>query len=192
HPDNWLVLRKGALAESSSQITLDEVRRAKNAEGIVRDEKGEPLASEEMMILITLSRLSGTRAHVQVRGIGAHGLALRPQVQLMEGRMFQPGLRECIVSRGLAQRFTGCRLGQRFRTGKLDWEVVGIFDAHHTAYDSEIWMAVDEAREAFHRTFYSALLLRAAAGAGPAAKAHIEADRSVHLRAVPEMEYFRE
>src|SRR5206468_1410061 len=168
------------------------IRRAKNAEGIVRDEKGEPLASEEMMILITLPRLSGTRAHVQVRGIGAQGLALRPQVQLVEGRRFRPGLRECIVSRDLARRFAGCRLGQRFRTGKLDWEVVGIFDAHHTAYDSEIWMAVDEAREAFHRTFFSALLLRAAPGEGQAIKSHIEADRSVHLRAVPEMDYFRE
>src|SRR5439155_15037945 len=192
HPGNLLVIRKGALAESSSQITVDEIRRAKYGEGIVLDEKGEPLASAEMMILITLSRLSGSKAHVQVRGIGPQGLALRPQVRLAEGRMFRPGLRECVVSRGLAQRFAGCRLGQGFRTGKLDWQVVGIFDAHHTAYDSEIWMAVDEAREAFHRTFYSALLLRAAAGAGPAVKAHIEADRSVHLRAVPEMEYFRE
>lgn len=191
-PDNWMVLRKGALAESSSQITVDEIRRAKNAEGIVHDANGEPLASEEMMILITLPRRSGTKAHVQVRGIGPHGLALRPQVQLVAGRMFQSGLRECIVSRSLAQRFAGCRLGQRFRTGKLDWKVVGIFDAHHTAYESEIWMAVDEAREAFHRTFYSALLVRAAPGAGSAVKAQIEADRSVHLRAVPEMEYFRE
>src|SRR5438552_18894003 len=131
HPDNWLVLRKGALAESSCQITLDEIRRAKNAEGIVRDEKGEPLASEEMMILITLSRLSGTRAHVQVRGIGAHGLALRPQVQLVEGRMFQSGMRECMVSFGVARRFAGCRLGQGVRSGNLEWEVVGNFDAHH-------------------------------------------------------------
>ena len=192
HPGNLLVIRKGALAESSSQITVDEIRRAKYGEGIVLDEKGEPLASAEMMILITLSRLSGSKAHVQVRGIGPQGLALRPQVQLVEGRMFRPGLRECVVSRGLAQRFAGCRLGQRFRTGKVDWQVVGIFDAHHTAYDSEIWMAVDEAREAFHRTFYSALLLRAAAGAGPAVKSRIEADRSVHLRVVPETEYFRE
>src|SRR5947209_4866978 len=59
---NLLVIRKGALAESSSQITLDEVRRTKYLDGIAQNEQGEPLASAEMIILITLERKSGGRA----------------------------------------------------------------------------------------------------------------------------------
>jgi len=40
--------------------------------------------------------------------------------------MFQPGRRECVVSRNVARRFENCRHGQRFRSGKGNWEVVGI------------------------------------------------------------------
>src|SRR5947208_1752014 len=57
-PHNLLVLRKGSLAESSSQITLDEVRRTRFLDGVARNEKEEPLASAEIIVLITLERLA--------------------------------------------------------------------------------------------------------------------------------------
>src|SRR5262249_39174392 len=115
---NLLVLRKGALAESSSQITVDDVRRTRLLEGIARTPRGEPLASAEVIVLITLDRASGGKAHVQVRGLGPLGLQLRPQLHLVEGRMFQPGVRECIVSRKVAGRFSHCSLGEHFLSGK--------------------------------------------------------------------------
>ena len=87
-PRNLLVTRKGALAESSSQITADHVRRTRSLDGIQRTPQGESLASAEMIVLITLPRRSGGLAHVQVRGLGPLGLQLRPYVKLVEGRMF--------------------------------------------------------------------------------------------------------
>ena len=113
---NLLVLRKGAQAESSSQVTFDEVRRVKFLEGIERA-GGEPLASAEIIVLITLQRASGGKAHVQVRGLGPMGAALRPDIKVIEGRMFEPGRRECIVSRSVAKRFPECGLGREFRSG---------------------------------------------------------------------------
>src|SRR5436190_6310653 len=50
---NLLVIRKGALAESSSQITIDDVRRTRFLEGIRRTPEGDPLASGEVIVLIT-------------------------------------------------------------------------------------------------------------------------------------------
>lgn len=192
-PKNLLVVRKGSMAESSSQITFDEVRRVKYLDGIVRDETGEPLASAEIIVLITLERASGGRAHVQVRGISPQSLRLRPGIRLVEGRMFVPGQRECIVSRQVAGRFPSCRLGQRFRSGKGNWEVVGIFDARKSAYDSEIWVDADEAREAFNRSFYGSVLLRPADEAsGQALTARIERDRAMQLRALSEKAYYAE
>jgi putative ABC transport system permease protein len=192
-PKNLLVVRKGSMAESSSQITFDEVRRVKYLEGIVRDEKGEPLASAEMIVLITLERASGGRAHVQVRGISPQSVQLRPGIRIVEGRMFSPGQRECIVSRKVARRFPSCQLGQRFRSGKGHWEVVGTFDAQKSAYDSEIWVDADEAREAFNRSFYGSVLLRPADEATTKALiARIEGDRAMQLRALTEKEYYAE
>ena len=192
-PRNLLVLRKGSIAESSSQVTLENVRQAKFLDGIARNDKGDPIVSSEIMVLITLHRASGGKAHVQVRGLGAMGLELRPQVRFAEGRMFQPGLRECIVSQSLARRFPDLRLGQSFRSGKHAWKVVGIVEASQTAYDSEIWVDADEAREAFNRSFYGSILLRPVnATAAAALKTRIEQDKQMQLRVLTESEYYRE
>jgi putative ABC transport system permease protein len=192
-PRNLLVIRKGALAESSSQITIEEVRRTRYLDGLARDEAGEPLHSPEMIVLITLGRAHGGNAHVQVRGLGRQGWRLRPQLRLLQGRWFEPGRRECMVSRSVAERFQGCRLGQEFRSGKLTWKVVGVFEARKTAYDSEIWVDVDEAREAYHRSFYCSIVMRPRdMQAARLLAARIEQDRQMRLRVLTETEYYRE
>ncbi len=160
-PRNLLVLRKGSTAESSSQITHDEVRVIKYLGGIARDAHDDPLASAEIVVLINQARIDHSGfANVLVRGIGQVGCELRPQVNLVEGRMFAQGLHECIVSRKIAERFADCRVGQSFRSGKTTWHVVGMFDASKTAYESEIWVDADEARDVFHRDFYGSVLVR--------------------------------
>jgi putative ABC transport system permease protein len=190
---NLLVLRKGALAESSSQITPEEAQQVTVLDGIGRDAQGRPLASAEVIVLATLSRASGGRAHVQVRGVGPAGGQLRPEVRIVEGRMFQPGVRECIASRSIARRFASCGLGQTFGSGKHTWKVVGLFDARHSAYDSEVWVDAEEAREAFNRSFYGSVSLRPTNDAAAASLIQrIADDRQMRLRALTEADYYRE
>jgi putative ABC transport system permease protein len=190
-PRNLLALRRGALAESSSQITFEEVRLIQYLDGIARNGEGEPLASPEIIVLITMERGSGGQAHVQVRGLGPTGKQLRPEVWISEGRMFQPGRRECIVSGNIARRFKDCRLGQTFRSGKHTWNVVGIFDARQTAYDSEIWMDADEARDAFNRSFYCSVVVRPVDGKAAARlRERIKNDKRLHLEILTEREYY--
>jgi len=190
---NLLLLRKGSTAESSSQIARADVQRVRYLEGIARDEAGNPLVSAEIILLIYLDRIDGSGgANVLIRGMRAAGLSLRPQVRMVEGRMLQPGLRECVVSRKIADRFANCRVGQQFQSGATSWTVVGIFEAGKTAYESEIWMDADEARDVFNRDFYGSVLLRAADGAGPALVARLEADRALQVRVLGETEYYRE
>jgi putative ABC transport system permease protein len=158
---NLLVLRRGATAESSSQITREEARRIQYLSGMARNSRGEPMVSAEIIVLILLDRANGIgTANVQVRGIGPTALELRPQIRILEGRMLQPGLRECLVSLRIAGRFAHCRVGDSFQSGKTTWHVVGMFDAQKTAYESEIWVDADEAREVFHRNFFGSVLLR--------------------------------
>jgi len=192
---NILVLRKGAMAESSSQITLEEVRRTRFLDGIARTPQGEPLASAEVIVLVTLERIHGGSAHVQVRGLGPTGAQLRPGIQLLpdQGRMFRPGQRECIVSQNIARRFKQCQLGQSFKSGRNSWTVVGIFDARKTAYDSEIWMDADEARDGFNRSFYCSMVLRPTDDAAAARLIRrIETDKELQLEALTERAYFEE
>ena len=194
-PRNLLVLRKGSTAESSSQITRNEVRLIKYLDGIARDANGEPLASAEILVLINLDRIDRTgTANVLVRGIGPVGLRLRTSIKLVEGRMFQSGLHECIVSRKIANRFAGCRVGQQFRSGRTEWRVVGIFEADKTAYESEIWVDADEARDVFKRNFYGSILIRPVEDSAAVATMikRMEADKQLSIRVLPEVEYYRE
>ena len=194
-PRNLLVLRKGSTAESSSQITRDEVRQIRYLAGIARNAAGEPIASPEIQVLVQMDRVdqSGT-AHVLLRGLGPVGIELRPNVQIRAGRMFQSGLNECIVSQRIAQRFVHCQVGDKFTGGKAHWTVVGIFDAAKTAYESEIWADADEARAAFNRSFYGSILLRPSADAGAVAilTNRIESNRDLSVRVLTESDYYKE
>ncbi len=191
-PRNLLVIRKGATAESSSQIGREEVRIMKYLDGIAKNEKGERMASAEIIVLIYLDRLEADGgANVLVRGMGPMGLALRPQATLVQGRMFKPGLRECVVSTKIAARFKGCRLGESFRSGRNDWKVVGIFDAQKSAYESEIWIDADEARDVFNRDFYGSMMfLPESEAAAEQLKTRMEGDKNLQVRVLRETEYY--
>lgn len=192
--NNLLVLRKGSTAESSSQVGREQVRQIKYLNGIARDAKGDPMASPEIIVLINLLRTDGSgSANVLVRGMGAMGIELRPEVKLIEGRLFQPGLHECIVSRKIADRFANCHVGESFRAGKFFWKVVGIFEARKTAFESEIWVDADETRDAFNRDFYGSVLLRPTdEAAAVALTKRMENDRQLQGRILPEKKYYEE
>lgn len=190
---NLMALRKGATAESSSQIGREDARRIKYTPGIARTEKGEPLASAEIIVLALLERIEGGSANVQVRGLGPVGLELRPQIRIVEGRMFAAGRREVIVSRKIAERFVHCRVGESFRSGTTAWQVVGIFDAQKTAFESEIWMDADECREVFKRDFYGAVLLRPVdAVAAATLTERLHNDKTLNVKVVTETAYYQE
>jgi putative ABC transport system permease protein len=191
---NLIILRKGATAESSSQISRDEARRIQYLTGIARDPQGNPYASAEIIVLVLLDRITGDgTANVLVRGGGAMAMPLRPQIRLVEGRMLQPGLHECIVSRRIAERFAHCRVGDSFQSGKITWHVVGMFDAQRTAYESEIWVDADEARSAFKRTFYGSVLLRPVnEAAAESLKQRLLSDRLLSVKVLTEAAYYEE
>ncbi len=193
-PRNLLVLRKGSTAESSSQIMRADVPRIRYAPGVARDENGTPIASAEIIVLIFLERIDHSGgANVLLRGMGPMGLSLRPTIKIVEGRMFQTGLHECIVSRRISSRFASCKVGDSFQTGRTTWHVVGMFDGQKTAYDSEIWIDADEARDTFHRNFYGSVLLRPAdAAATKPLIAQLESDKNIQVRVLPESEYYQE
>ncbi len=191
-PSNLLVVRKGSQAESGSLVTREQFRIIESFEGIQRNAEGRPVVSAEVVAIISAARAQGPgEANALVRGITARGMELRPQVRLVEGRWFEGGRREVVVSRSLARRFRDFGIGGEVKAGRARLRVVGHFDGGGSAFDSEAWMDADEARAVFDREQYSSVLLRPA---GPeqarALVARIEGDRRFSLRAEGEVEYY--
>ena len=130
-------------------------------------------------------------SNITVRGTSPEGLSLRPQCRLVEGRMYQQGLNEAVVSRALSRRFENKRIGDQLRLGKGEWKVVGYFDGSNTAFDSEIWVDAHQLASDYNRQTYSSCLLRAEDEAGATSIAQaIENDRRFNLMAQRETGYY--
>ena len=149
--DTAIVLRGGSAAESASVLTHDDVLAIEQASGIARDASGKPMASAELVVAASVKQKgSDEDANAQLRGVDDEAWALRPNLKIIEGRKFKPGLRELDVGRGAARQFAGMVLGDEVKLGRESWKVVGVFAAGD-AYDSELWADRPTVASAYRR-----------------------------------------
>ena len=84
-PRNLMIVRKGSTAESSSQVSRAQLMTIQYLPEIARDDRGRPLVSADLVVLLSLPRKDGSgEANVTMRGISPQGAELRPQVQLIK------------------------------------------------------------------------------------------------------------
>ena len=157
-----IVLRDGSNTEMESYFPTETYRILASLPGVARGPDGEPLASGETVTLQILERLDGSETNAIIRGVEPEAFALRPDIQLADGRLFEPGRTEIIVGEQLAGQIEGLELGNTLDLGRFTFTVVGIFDAAGSSYGSEIWGNVQEFGDAFRRqNYYSSTRLRA-------------------------------
>jgi len=192
-PRNLMVVRKGSTAESASLVSRETLRILQYFEEIARNERGEPIISADVLVLVSLPRKDGSgEANVLLRGVTPRGLELRPQVKLVAGRWSTPGQREIVVSARLAGRFANFGLGESFKAGTATLTVVGWLDGRGSAFDSECWLDADECRSIFERDMYSSCLIRPVdAAAAQRLVQRIEEDRRFKLKVEREVDYYR-
>ena len=190
--DAAIVLRGGSDSELNSALSRDDVTLIKLAPGIRKGADGLPQASAEMMVIAELVRQGDKQngANITVRGVEPAAFALRPQLKIIEGRKFQPGLRELIVGRGVTQQFQGAGLGQTLRMRGSDWTVVGVFESGDS-HDSELWADAEVTQTTFNRNGYSSILV---ALDSPQAlqtfKDHLQSDPRLSVDVQNEQDYF--
>ncbi len=195
-PDNVIVLRKGAGAEINSGIARNQASVIETLPRIATDELGRRLVSKEPVVLNNLpKRDSGKPSNVTVRGTSEAALQLRPQVRIVEGRMFRPGSSEIVTGRSIAHGFQGAGLGETLRFAGRDWTVVGVFDAGRTAFDSEIWGDAEQMMQAFRRQAYSTVVFRLASADDESfdkVRSTIDGDVRLTLEAKREVAFYAE
>src|SRR5580765_54745 len=190
--DAALVLRGGSDAELNSAFDRASTDLIKEQPGIAAGADGKPLASAELMVIAELVRKDDVRngANITLRGIEPAAFALRPQLKIVGGRNFTPGLRELIVGRGVLQQFQGAAIGDTVRMRGSEWKVVGTF-ASGDAHDSEMWTDINVARSTFGRQGSSSVL---AALDGPDGLARLRsavaAEPRLSLDVMREQDYF--
>ena len=191
HERNLIVLRKGSTNDGSSALSLEAFQTIRYFEGIARDEDDQPLVSPELVVQPFFRRGEG-RENVLVRGVEPVALQVHDDVEIVEGRMFNPSKSEAIVGTSVAGRYDGAQLGSDLRFGRGTWKVVGIFESGGSSFESEVWVDVRElANDARRPMPYSGIRIRAAPGADiDALTRRIDDDPRFALEARPEPEYY--
>lgn len=194
-PDRALVLRKGSDTELASNIENGAVGLVLSAPGVSADQSG-PRGAGEVVVVIAAEKLgtSGQVSNVQVRGVQPRSFDLRSGLRMVEGRAARPGTDEAVVGQAVRGRFHGLELGESFELKKnRPVQIVGVFAAGGSAFDSEVWVDVDTLRTAFGRQgLVSSVLVELESPAKyDAFAATMEHDKQLGLEVFREPEYYR-
>lgn len=190
--ENAIILRKGATSETVSAVLKPQLPMIEALPQIARAPEGHPLASPELVVIISLPRRSDNQpANVPLRGVGTRAWEIRNTLRIVEGRRFTPGLREINVGRQAANRFKGLTLGSDVRFGNTTWKVVGIFTADDASFESEVWGDVDLMMPAFQRDGYQSVTVKLTdPSAFESFQAAMGADPRLDLKPQQEREYY--
>jgi putative ABC transport system permease protein len=156
--DRAIVLRGGSQSEINSVISRDNSLTILDAAGVKKDTDGKPIGTADVVTIVNLPKLGdGATSNVTLRGTGAKFAALRPEFRILEGRMFQPAVREVVVGASAAKQFKGLTLGSKISFRESDWTVVGIFTTGGDAHESELIGDADTVQSAFRRTAFQSM-----------------------------------
>ena len=195
-PDNAIVLRKGADSELSSDVSDEAVRLIKAAPGVKKTAEGTPLILGEVVSVIYMDLANGMgKSNLLLRGVPPEVRDFRTEVEVVEGRWPKPGTDEAMIGVGVRGRFVETDLGGKpeLRKGR-NVEIVGVFTAGGSSYESELWADLESVRDAFGRegsvSGVRVKLESAALFDGFAAA--VESDQRLGLSSIREPQYYEE
>ena len=193
-PQNAIVLRKGATAETTSGVVRTDVPIVEALPQVARRADNLPMASPELVVAIALPRRSDNQAaNVPVRGVGPRAYDVRDTLKMVEGRRFTPGTREINAGHLAVGRFQGLELGHTVKFGGATWNVVGIFTAEDASFESEIWGDADLMQPAFQRNGYQSITVKLADPTlFDSFRAAVESDPRLYLKPQREQDYYTE
>jgi putative ABC transport system permease protein len=165
-PDRVIILRGGSDAELNSNLTRTDIATISNAPGLAQDLGGKALLSSELVTVVNIPKIdTGTDANVTLRGVGLKLTEVRPELRVVDGRMFRPAVRELIAGLGASKQFLGLGVGSVLHLRNADWTVTGLFTSNGDVHESELLADVDTVGSSLERNGYSsavALLTSAA------------------------------
>ncbi len=192
--DTAIVMRGASASEVMSVLDHDSVTLIPQTAGIAKDAKGLPIASPELVVAANLPIKGGQaddEGSVQLRGVSDQAWAVRPNLKMVEGRKFTPGMRELIVGKGAARQFAGLEPGHEIRLGSQLWTVVGVFSSGD-AMDSEVWGDAGVVADTYRRgsSRASVTVKLADPAAFDAFKATLEANPQLKVDVSTTLDYF--
>ncbi|MCH9828790.1 MAG: ABC transporter permease [Gammaproteobacteria bacterium] len=157
-PDRTLVLRGGSQAEINSSLSREDAQTVLDAPGIRRTADGKPIACGEAVTIISMKTIADdSDSNVTLRGTCDKLQALRPELKMVAGRMFEPAVRELIVGVSAAKQFKNLQIGDEIEFRNSSWTVVGHFTTGGDNHESELVGDIETVLSAYRRNGYQSL-----------------------------------
>jgi putative ABC transport system permease protein len=192
---NAILLQKGAQSEIGSSISKASADSLALDSRIARAADGKALVSPELVTVVALPKVSNGRlSNVTVRGITQRAFDVRDGIRIVQGRRMKPGVFELIVGKQIQSRFRGLDVGSRPSLMKREFEVVGVFDADGSAFESELWVDYDAMASAFNRagTESSITVRLSNPSTLPELRQELDSNPRYQLQTTPELQFYEE
>jgi len=158
-PDRVIILRGGSDAELNSNVTRSDVDTVSNAPGLAKDADGKAILSSEVVTVVNVPKIdTGSDNNVTLRGVGLQLAKVRPELKMVDGRMFRPAVRELIAGAGAVKQFRGLTPGSVLHLRNADWTVTGVFTTNGDVHESELLADVDTVGSSLERSGYSSVV----------------------------------
>lgn len=157
-PQLAIVLSTESNTEYGSGIATGDIGTILEAPGIAAGPNSRPLADAETLFWVP-PRKGYVVASPELRGIGLAGLALRPDLRIVQGRMFRFGRQELIVGAG-AERAYDLHVGEKVALPGGEWPIVGVFTDGGSVLEGQLVADAISLMSAAHISGYGSVLVR--------------------------------
>ena len=190
--DTAIIMRSGSTSELNSGLSNEQVLIVADAPGVLKNGDESVMSAELYVVVDVKKRTSNTDANVPFRGVQAGAFDVRNDVELVEGRMFEPGKNEIIVGRSAQQEFVGLETDSIIRFGQTDWSIVGTFTARGSVSESELWTDVRVLQSAYRRgnSFQSVRVKLQSEDSLDVLKTALDEDPRINPDVMTEKEYY--
>lgn len=153
-----IVLSPESDTEYGNGIPANAVGTILDAPGIARAADGHLLADAEVLFWVPPMESHFTGSP-ELRGIGAAGLALRPNLRIVAGRMFRSGRLELIVGMAAARAYH-LHVGDQILLPGGEWPIVGVFTDHGSILEGQLVGDVITLASTAHMSGFGSVLVR--------------------------------
>jgi putative ABC transport system permease protein len=127
--DRAIVESSGAESPSSSSINPADVGTIESLPGIKHGPDGTPLATANAIVPATVERRENQMFEaIPLYAVDQSFFAVYPDVRIVAGRMFKPGLNELIVKSSRQAQYLSVQVGDRLHLHGVNWTIVGAYE----------------------------------------------------------------
>ncbi len=184
-----VVLSRGAQSALDSSLPKTILGSITGKPGIKRDANGRPEATANVFMFLDAVNRQNQRGTVSLFSVSPEWVPMNPEVHIVQGRFFSPGLHELIVSDLIRARFRHFDVGDEVRVRGTPWKIVGAYHSTATALEDSVIGDADTVLAAFPQASFNVVDVNLdSAGAFAAFKSAVVGDPTLKAEVKTQVE----